>query len=84
MKSVSKLLSTIALGATLIQQPALAAEQKMDTILVTEAFHSLLYLPLYVAKHEGLFKKHNIDVPVIRSAGSGPTALASVLAGESQ
>jgi len=83
MKLVSKLLSTIALGAALIHQPAFATD-KPDTILVTEAFHSLLYLPLYVAKHEGLFSQHNIDVPVIRAAGSGPTALASVLAGESQ
>ena len=56
----------------------------MDTILINEAFHSLLYLPVYVAKHEGIFNDHNIDVPVVRSAGSGPAALASVLAGESQ
>ncbi|AJY51626.1 MULTISPECIES: ABC transporter substrate-binding protein [Halomonadaceae] len=56
----------------------------MDTILINEAFHSLLYLPVYVAKHEGIFNNHNIDVPVVRSAGSGPAALASVLAGESQ
>ena len=83
MKSVSKLLSAIALGTALAHQPAVAAD-KMDTILVTEAFHSLLYLPVYVAKHEGHFKNHGLDVPVVRSAGSGPTALASVLAGESQ
>ena len=42
------------------------------------------YYALYVAKHEGLFDKNHIEVPVIRAAGSGPTALASVLAGESQ
>lgn len=83
MKSVSKLLSAIALGTALAHQPAVAAD-KMDTILVTEAFHSLLYLPVYVAKHEGHFRNHGLDVPVVRSAGSGPTALASVLAGESQ
>ena len=83
MKSVSKFLSAIALGTALAHQPVLATG-KMDTILVTEAFHSLLYLPVYVAKHEGIFKKHGIDVPVVRSAGSGPTALASVLAGEAQ
>jgi NitT/TauT family transport system substrate-binding protein len=56
----------------------------MDTILINEAFHSLLYLPVYVAKHEGIFNDHNIEVPIVRSAGSGPAALASVLSGESQ
>jgi len=83
MKRLSKVLSTVALGAALIHQPAIAKDAP-DTVLVTEAFHSLLYLPLYVAKHEGLFDKNHIEVPVIRAAGSGPTALASVLAGESQ
>lgn len=61
-----------------------AQAEDMDTILINEAFHSLLYLPVYVAKHEGLFNEYNIEVPVVRSAGSGPAALASVLAGESQ
>lgn len=55
-----------------------------DDVLVTEAFHSLLYLPLYVGKSEGFFAENNINVTNIRSAGSGPTALASVLSGEAQ
>ncbi|MCM3443130.1 ABC transporter substrate-binding protein [Metabacillus halosaccharovorans] len=55
-----------------------------DSILVTEAFHSLLYLPLYVGKKEGVFEDNNIDIKNIRSAGTGPTALASVLSGEAQ
>ena len=76
----------IAFGAGLLALGASAHTQAddMDTILINEAFHSLLYLPVYVAKHEGLFNAHNIDVPVVRSAGSGPAALASVLSGESQ
>jgi NitT/TauT family transport system substrate-binding protein len=56
----------------------------MDDVLVTEAFHSLLYLSLYVGKHEGIFEENNINLTNIRSAGSGPTALASVLSGEAQ
>jgi NitT/TauT family transport system substrate-binding protein len=74
----------LALGAGLLAIGASSQAQDMDTILINEAFHSLLYLPVYVAKHEGLFNNHNIDVPVVRSAGSGPAALASVLSGESQ
>lgn len=82
MKQLSKLLS-----AALVSIPLLAGGQNAhakDTILIAEAFHSLLYLPVYVARHEGLFAKHDIDVPVVRSAGSGPVALASVLSGEAQ
>jgi len=82
MKPFSKLLS-----AALVSIPLLAggqSAQAKDTILITEAFHSLLYLPVYVARHEGLFAKHDIEVPTVRSAGSGPVALASVLAGEAQ
>lgn len=60
-----------------------AQEQDVDTVLISEAFHSLLYLPVYVARHEGIFNEYGIDVPVVRSAGSGPVALASVLSGES-
>ncbi|RFU60487.1 ABC transporter substrate-binding protein [Peribacillus glennii] len=59
-------------------------ESGSDTVLVTEAFHSLLYLPLYVGYHEGVFKKNDIEISSIRSAGTGPTALTSVLSGEAQ
>jgi NitT/TauT family transport system substrate-binding protein len=55
-----------------------------DKILVTEAFHTLLYLPLYVAKDKGFFEQNQIDVTSIKAAGSGPTALASVLSGEAK
>lgn len=84
--SISSVSKRIALGASLVVLSASAHVQAedMDTILINEAFHSLLYLPVYVAKHEGIFNDHNIDVPVVRSAGSGPAALASVLSGESQ
>jgi NitT/TauT family transport system substrate-binding protein len=86
MMSISSVYKRVALGASLVVLGATTHAQAddMDTILINEAFHSLLYLPVYVAKHEGIFNDHNIDVPVVRSAGSGPAALASVLSGESQ
>jgi len=61
-----------------------STESKADDVLVAEAFHSLLYLPMYVGKSEGVFEKNNINITNIRSAGTGPTALASVLSGEAQ
>lgn len=86
MMGISSVYKRVALGASLVVLGATSHAQAddMDTILINEAFHSLLYLPVYVAKHEGIFNDHNIDVPVVRSAGSGPAALASVLSGESQ
>ncbi len=81
-KAIKKLL-----GAALLSLPLLSGVQQAqakDSVMVAEAFHSLLYLPVYVARHEGLFAKHGIEVPVVRSAGSGPVALASVLSGEAQ
>ncbi|TCN21146.1 ABC transporter substrate-binding protein [Mesobacillus foraminis] len=74
-------------GASSSTKTASATNQQsggMDTVLVTEAFHSLLYLPVYVGHHEGIFKDNKIEITNIRSAGTGPTALASVLSGEAQ
>ena len=84
--SISSVYKRVVLGASLVVLGATTHAQAddMDTILINEAFHSLLYLPVYVAKHEGIFNDHNIEVPIVRSAGSGPAALASVLSGESQ
>ncbi|MBX6391970.1 MAG: ABC transporter substrate-binding protein [Burkholderiales bacterium] len=82
MKRLSKLFGAALVSASLLAGSP--AAQAKDTILVTEAFHSLLYLPVYVARHQGLFEKYDIEVSSIRAAGSGPVALASVLAGEAQ
>ncbi|TCV96713.1 ABC transporter substrate-binding protein [Biostraticola tofi] len=69
---------------TLTSASSGAADNKNDPVLVTEAFHTLLYLPVYVARDQGIFAKHRIDITSVRSAGSGPTALSAVLAGEAQ
>ncbi len=60
-----------------------AAETKKDVIMVSEVFHNLLYLPLYVAKEKGFLEQNRIELSAINAAGSGPTALASVISGES-
>ncbi|MBJ7221763.1 MULTISPECIES: ABC transporter substrate-binding protein [unclassified Brenneria] len=82
---MNKLVSWLCAAVfTLGSAGSFAADGKADRVLVTEAFHSLLYLPVYVAKHQGIFAQNQIDVATIRSAGSGPTALAAVLSGEAQ
>lgn len=61
-----------------------ASNGEVEKILVTEAFHSLLYLPLYVGNQVGIFEENGLEISSIRAAGTGPTALTSVLSGESQ
>lgn len=54
-----------------------------DTITVSEVYHNLLYLPLYVANEKGFLAENGIKLKTIIAAGSGPAALASVMSGES-
>ncbi|WP_337100307.1 ABC transporter substrate-binding protein [Paenibacillus sp. YIM B09110] len=58
-------------------------ETAKDVIMVSEVYHNLLYLPLYVAKEKGFLADNGIELSSITAAGSGPAALASVLSGES-
>ncbi|WP_141499855.1 ABC transporter substrate-binding protein [Paenibacillus luteus] len=60
-----------------------ASDTKKDVIMVSEVYHNLLYLPLYVAKEKGFLEQNQIELSSITAAGSGPTALASVISGES-
>jgi NitT/TauT family transport system substrate-binding protein len=57
------------------------AENKKATI--SQAFQSLLYLPLYVALDEGLFAKQGLDVTK-ETAGAPPVALNAVISGSAQ
>jgi NitT/TauT family transport system substrate-binding protein len=58
-----------------------AAQGKKVT--VSQAFQSMLYLPLYVAIDEGFFKQQGLDVSK-ETAGSPTAALSAVLSGSAQ
>ena len=58
--------------------PGRAAETKHA--VVSQAFQSMLYLPLYVAIDEGLFAKQGLDVDK-ETAGNPQSALSAVLSG---
>lgn len=60
--------------------PALAANLKAT---VSQAFQSMLYLPLYVAMDEGLFEKAGIDVAK-ETAGAPSVALSAVISKSAQ
>ncbi len=58
-----------------------AAQTKKVTI--SQAFQSLLYLPLYIGIDNGLFAKQGLDVTK-ETAGAPSTALAAVISGSAQ
>jgi NitT/TauT family transport system substrate-binding protein len=60
--------------------PAQAADKQ---VTVSQAFQSMLYLPLYVALDAGFFKKEGLDVTK-QTAGSPSAALSAVLSGSAE
>lgn len=76
---------SLAAGAAFLAQagPALAQDGEMREATVSQAFQSLLYLPLYVGVERGFFEEEGLSVDV-ETAGSGPTALNSVIAGSAE
>jgi NitT/TauT family transport system substrate-binding protein len=72
--------AAVGIVLSLAAAPALAANTK---VTISQAFQSMLYLPLYVALDEGMFAKRGLDVTK-ETAGSPSTALSAVLSGSAQ
>ncbi len=68
-------------AASLLSIPFAQAANKKATI--SQAFQSLLYLPLYVGLDEGFFAKQGLDVAK-ETAGAPPIALNAVISGSAQ
>lgn len=60
--------------------PAKAADKK---VVLSQAFQSMLYLPLYVAINKGYFKDQGLDLTK-ETAGSPTAALSAVISGSAQ
>ncbi len=71
--AVALLIATL-IGST---QGSFAQNKKA---VISQAFQSLLYLPLYIALDEGLFTKEGLDVTK-ETAGAPPVALNAVISG---
>ena len=70
-------LTAVALAASSVTPvPAAAATR----VVISQAFQSLLYLPLYVAIDAGFFTKQGLDVDK-ETAGTPPAALSAVISG---
>ena len=69
-----------ALISVLLATPAFAEGKK---VTLSQAFQSMLYLPLYVAIDEGFFTEQGIDLTK-ETAGAPTVALSAVISGSAQ
>jgi NitT/TauT family transport system substrate-binding protein len=79
MSLLMRIASVIA-AATLLATPAAADNKK---VIVSQAFQSMLYLPLYVAINEGFFTQQGLDLTK-ETAGAPSVALSAVISGSAQ
>ena len=80
MSFFSRLAQAAALTGVILASPAVAANKK---VTLSQAFQSMLYLPLYVAINEGFFTKEGLDLTK-ETAGAPTVALSAVISGSAQ
>jgi NitT/TauT family transport system substrate-binding protein len=80
MSLTSRVGRAAALFTLLMATPALAEGKK---VTLSQAFQSMLYLPLYVAIDEGFFTQQGLDLTK-ETAGAPTVALSAVISGSAQ
>ena len=78
--SLLKRIIGAVIAAVLLSTPALAQNKK---VVLSQAFQSMLYLPLYVAINEGFFTQQGVDLTK-ETAGAPSVALSAVISGSAQ
>jgi len=80
MSLLSRIARATALTVILLATPASAENKKA---VLSQAFQSMLYLPLYVAIDEGFFTQQGLDLTK-ETAGAPTVALSAVISGSAQ
>jgi NitT/TauT family transport system substrate-binding protein len=80
MSLLTRITGAVALTGVLLATPAMADNKK---VVLSQAFQSMLYLPLYVAINEGFFTQQGLDLTK-ETAGSPTVALSAVISGSAQ
>ncbi|HEY8332987.1 MAG TPA: ABC transporter substrate-binding protein [Tardiphaga sp.] len=80
MSLLKRIVGATALAGLLLATPAMAQTKK---VVISQAFQSMLYLPLYVAIDEGFFTAQGLDVTK-ETAGAPSVALSAVISGSAQ
>ena len=83
MKRLISKLGALSLGIALTAAAVAPASAEIRKATISQAFQSLLYLPLYVGMDEGFFEKQGLDLTK-ESAGSGSVALSAVISKSAQ
>jgi NitT/TauT family transport system substrate-binding protein len=83
MKRLISRLGALSLGIALTAAAVAPASAEIRKATISQAFQSLLYLPLYVGMDEGFFEKQGLDLTK-ESAGSGSVALSAVISKSAQ
>src|ERR1700722_5436292 len=77
MSLLARIIGATALTASLLATPSPAENKK---VTLSQAFQSMLYLPLYVAIDEGFFTQQGLDLTK-ETAGAPTVALSAVISG---
>src|ERR1700737_2793724 len=80
MSLLPRIIRATALAGLLLASPALADNKK---VTLSQAFQSVIYLPLYVAIDEGFFTQQGLDLTK-ETAGAPTVALSAVISGSAQ
>jgi len=80
MSLLTRFIRATVLTGLLLATPALAENKK---VTLSQAFQSMLYLPLYVAIDEGFFTQQGLDLTK-ETAGAPTVALSAVISGSAQ
>lgn len=80
MSLLLRIARAAAFVSLVLTAPALAENKK---VVLSQAFQSMLYLPLYVAIDEGFFTQQGLDLTK-ETAGSPTVALSAVISGSAQ
>src|SRR3981189_2031795 len=80
MSLLTRIARATALISILLATPALAENKKAT---LSQAFQSMLYLPLYVAIDEGFFTQQGLDLTK-ETAGAPTVALSAIISGSAQ
>src|SRR3977135_2416437 len=80
MSLLTRIARATALISILLATPALAENKKAT---LSQAFQSMLYLPLYIAIDEGFFTQQGLDLTK-ETAGAPTVALSAVISGSAQ
>ena len=72
--------SILAASLLVISAAATPSQAATKKVVISQAFQSLLYLPLYVAMDDGFFAKEGLEVDK-ETAGTPPSALSAVISG---